>query len=304
MRLLRVALLTVWMSHCEVSTIEADDASADAPVAIVNGTEIPASQLEVLYLTHQVADEDRAALRAELVDELIDRQLIAAFLESRRTQAPAEAIDARLATLRQLVERGGHEFDAVLANAGVTEQRLREALSLPLAWQQHANRVITNDQIEAHWLAHRRRLDGTKLRVSQIVHRVPPDGDRQAATDLLAQVWEEIKSGRQSFADAAREHSQSPSSAQGGDVGWITADGGLPREVLAQLATLEVGAISEPIASPFGVHLVTVTEIVPGQLSLEDVRGEILVELGEQLWQEQVSRDRKSAKIKQFEATP
>jgi len=115
----------------------------------------------------------------------------------------------------------------------------------------------------------------------------------QRLKDLKGQ----IASGKLTFQDAAKKHSESPTRDQGGEVGLIGFRGKLPAPVCRAAFSLKVNEISEPVISPFGVHLVQVTEIVPGDLSLEDVRPQIFDRLSEQLWTDTIARERKSAKI-------
>jgi parvulin-like peptidyl-prolyl isomerase len=117
------------------------------------------------------------------------------------------------------------------------------------------------------------------------------------AEDLLLQVKEDIAAGKTTFADAAKKHSQAPTAADGGDVGWFGWRGGLPAAVSEEAFALETGAVSEPVRSPLGVHLVQVVEREPGRLSLEDVRPAVYNALSKSLWQEIAQRQRKSARI-------
>jgi peptidyl-prolyl cis-trans isomerase C len=65
---------------------------------------------------------------------------------------------------------------------------------------------------------------------------------------------------------------------------------------------LKTGDVSQPIESPFGVHLITVTDRKPGDLSLEDVRGKVLDVLSKELWDKTVAELRTQAKIERIDA--
>ncbi|MDP3225369.1 MAG: peptidylprolyl isomerase, partial [Rubrivivax sp.] len=68
-----------------------------------------------------------------------------------------------------------------------------------------------------------------------------------------------IESGRKSFEDVAREHSEDGSAASGGDLGWF-APGVMVPEFEAAMNELPVGGLSAPVVSRFGVHLIQVLE--------------------------------------------
>jgi parvulin-like peptidyl-prolyl isomerase len=183
---------------------------------------------------------------------------------------------------------------------GLDEKRVQDEVALTLAWNQHATRTIADAQIREYWKAHERRLDGTRLRVSQIVLKYEPGESPKSApktTAKLKLIRDRIVSGKKSFADAARDVSQSPSAEQGGDVGVIGPRGDLPEAVSQAAYKLGKGDVSDIVLSPFGAHLVTVTALEPGDLSLEDARPAIFKELAEKLWRDTVASERKMAKI-------
>ncbi|MEX0727236.1 MAG: peptidyl-prolyl cis-trans isomerase, partial [Planctomycetaceae bacterium] len=72
----------------------------------------------------------------------------------------------------------------------------------------------------------------------------------------------------------------------------------MAKEITQTAFRLQPGELSEPFHSPFGVHLIVVTDRQPGQLSLEDVRAQVLEELGQNLWSETVARLQEDADIK------
>ena len=62
------------------------------------------------------------------------------------------------------------------------------------------------------------------------------------------------------FADLARAHSEDPgSAARGGDLGWVMPGQTVP-EFEKAMNELQPGEISQPVESPFGVHLIQVLE--------------------------------------------
>jgi parvulin-like peptidyl-prolyl isomerase len=60
---------------------------------------------------------------------------------------------------------------------------------------------------------------------------------------------------------------------------------------------MQPGEISEPFRTRFGVHLLTVTDRKPGDLSLEDVRGDVLAAMSRALWEQQAGEERARARI-------
>jgi len=69
---------------------------------------------------------------------------------------------------------------------------------------------------------------------------------------------QEIEGGTD-FADAAKQHSQCPSGAQGGDLGQFS-QGQMVPEFDRVVFNEEVGKVHGPVKTQFGYHLVEITE--------------------------------------------
>ena len=66
------------------------------------------------------------------------------------------------------------------------------------------------------------------------------------------------------FADAAEKYSAGPSRAKGGDLGFIPRHGIMVEPFARAAFVLAKGEISPPMATVFGIHLITVTDVKPG----------------------------------------
>ncbi|EGT5680870.1 peptidylprolyl isomerase SurA [Cronobacter turicensis] len=96
----------------------------------------------------------------------------------------------------------------------------------------------------------------TEVHARHILLKPSPIMTDQQARQKLEEIAADIKSGKTTFAQAAREFSQDPGSAnQGGDLGWAAADIYDPafRDALMNLSK---GQMSTPVHSSFGWHLI------------------------------------------------
>ena len=294
-RILIAGLLTLQMLAVHVL---ADEPAAT--IATVNGTNITESDLEFLYLSRAVRDELRPAVRERYIEQLIDRRLLKEFLRGRKLQAPARVVNERVARAEKLITQEGLDFDQSLKELGYTRETFREEVALPLAWLEHARLAITDKATADYWKSHRSKFDGTEVRASHIVKRLPRDAEESDGTKAkqqLTAVRQSIVSGESTFADAAGKHSDSPSGKDAGDLGQFAYKGRMPQALTQVAFQLKSGDVSEPFESPFGVHILTVTEVVPGDLSLEDARGEIFQELSAKLQAGLISQLRGKAEI-------
>jgi peptidyl-prolyl cis-trans isomerase SurA len=78
------------------------------------------------------------------------------------------------------------------------------------------------------------------------------------AEAMLQKFMDQILAGELDFADAAKEHSEGPTSVRGGDLGWADPANYDPTFANA-LASLEVDEIHKPFRSSFGWHLAQLT---------------------------------------------
>jgi peptidyl-prolyl cis-trans isomerase SurA len=99
-----------------------------------------------------------------------------------------------------------------------------------------------------------------QTRVSHILMKPTPTMNAAEVKKKLLELKEKIVSKAASFEDLARQNSQEPASAaKGGDLGWLEPGDAGP-EFDQALATLKPGEVSDVIESPFGFHLLRVTE--------------------------------------------
>ncbi|HSW03140.1 peptidylprolyl isomerase [Aquabacterium sp.] len=108
------------------------------------------------------------------------------------------------------------------------------------------------------------RQDGDAFKVTQtharhILMRVTDRSSVQAVSTRLEQLRRQVERNERKFEDLARELSEDGTAPQGGDLGW-TSPGSFVPEFEEAMNKLPIGAISAPVVSRFGVHLIQVTE--------------------------------------------
>ncbi|PVV21556.1 MAG: hypothetical protein B6D74_11320, partial [gamma proteobacterium symbiont of Ctena orbiculata] len=113
---------------------------------------------------------------------------------------------------------------------------------------------------------------------SHILIQVTSDADQVAADDAKSKIEalaERLKNG-ESFAELAKQNSQDPGSAEsGGDLGFFTR-GIMAPAFEAAVFSLEEGAISEPVRTEFGYHLIKLTGIKDGDVKpFDEARVEV-----------------------------
>jgi parvulin-like peptidyl-prolyl isomerase len=250
--------------------------------ATVNGEPILRAEVENgvrrVLGGRQVAENNQAPLQAEVLSQLIDRQLVSQFV----SRSGIVITDVQLALaekqMRLQLESQKVSWDTFLADQKQTEAEFRSRLAWQLLWDRYLQRALNDMAYETFFEAHRQDFDGTELRVSHVLLRPAKSNDPEGAQKLIAEaasLRERIESGQLAFDEAARRYSAGPSREQGGDLGFIPRQGPMV-EAFAQAAfRLKPGEISQPVVTPFGVHLIKVTEVKPGTKKWSDVREQL-----------------------------
>lgn len=270
-------------------------------VAVVNGTEITSNQVDGYMLSRKIPKSLWPSVRKQMLEQVIDRTLIGAFLKERKIEGDSRTIDKLVAEMKKKISDGGENPADVFAKLGLSEEKLRAEIGLPLAWQAYVRSILTADDFADYYNERRAELDGTEIRARQILVKVAKDADESAvdrAKSQLANLRMQIVDGKLDFADAAKKYSQAPSGRNGGDVGLFPFEGVMPVDFARVAFRLKEDAISEPVRTSVGLHLIQVTERKPGDLSLEDVRPEIFRKLTAAKWKKEVAAERKSSLIR------
>ncbi len=99
-----------------------------------------------------------------------------------------------------------------------------------------------------------------QTRARHILLRNSPQLPQAQAIARLADARRQIVSGKTDFASMARKMSQDSSAEQGGDLGWASPGMFVPEFEEAMNRLQDEGAISPPVVSRFGVHLIQLVD--------------------------------------------
>jgi len=99
----------------------------------------------------------------------------------------------------------------------------------------------------------------TQTRARHILIRPNEIVSEDEALRRLREIRQRVEGGSGDFAELARQYSVDGSAGRGGDLGWIYPGDTVP-EFERAMNALAPGQISEPVQTPFGVHLIQVIE--------------------------------------------
>jgi len=217
-------------------------------------------------------------MQAQVLAEIIDRRLVLAYARQAKAAPTQAEIDKAFADFqaKQVAQVGSLE-KYLKANA-MTEADLRQQIVWNLVWEKFLGKYLTDARADEYFKAHRREFDGSEVSVSHILLKPKADGDPKEIAALVQQaqaIRQEIAGGKLSFADAVRKYSAGANAASGGNLGFVPRRGLMVESFSRAAFALAPGRVSEPVTTPFGVHLIRCDEIRPGKKELRDVRKEI-----------------------------
>jgi parvulin-like peptidyl-prolyl isomerase len=294
----------------EANPAKSPVASATGPdpiAAMVDGRAIHVSEvrreIERALRGRPLEPAARPHLEATALTQLINRRLVLQYLAEHKLGANEAQLQLALARVEKQLQQQELTLDQYLKRGGLTREQLEETLAWQLGWRRYLDRYLTDQNLQTYFDRHRADFDGRRVRVAQILLRA--DNSEPGATEdslgrALARakdLAQEINAGKIAFADAARRHSEAPSSKDGGELGYIERHQPMPESFSAAAFALETGQLSHPVISPLGVHLIQCQEIEPGKREWTDAWEEVEAAVTRYLFEWVASAQRPKARV-------
>jgi parvulin-like peptidyl-prolyl isomerase len=246
--------------------------ASDQPAAVVNGAVITVAQIEAevrkrppvvtpLTLTQQ------RALRREVLNGLIDELLLRQFLAAQAPTVEEPEIARHLAGLAAVQAARGKTMADYYRETGQTEAQVRAAVTQLVQLDAWAKARCTPEALRKYHQDNKEFFDKVKVHVRHLVLSVPPGAppaEKEATRQKLRELRTAIAAGRLDFAEAARQNSQCPSGARGGDLGFILRKWMVDEAFARAAFALKPGELSDVVESEVGLHLIQVLERQPG----------------------------------------
>ncbi len=146
----------------------------------------------------------------------------------------------------------------------------------------------TEEACQRHFSAHQSTYHtGEKIYARHILFAVTPGVDvvalRKRAEAALLDVRCYDENATDQFGKLARELSNCPSGAEGGDLGWLTTNDCAPEFAKELFGHTEVGVLPRLVHSRFGLHVVEIMQRDPGvSQPYDSVHGAVAMSLRQQ----------------------
>ena len=209
-------------------------------------------------------DEDRKRVRLQILEELEQEKMQFQEAQKKRITVSPVEVDKRINGILSESHITLDQMRTILENAGSNLEALRTRMTAQIAWgkavqEEYANDInITPADIDAELARAAEGARKTHYLVGEIFLSVDKS-DQDAKVQKDAQnLYSDLQAGA-SFPSVARQFSQNPTAAQGGQIGLVY-DGQLAPELNAALAGMKKGEVSKPIRSSGGYYILLLAD--------------------------------------------
>ncbi|UCF57276.1 MAG: peptidylprolyl isomerase [Deltaproteobacteria bacterium] len=275
-------------------------------VAVVNGSVITRENFdrEMILVQQRVAREGRSlgdsqllVIKNQVLENLINRELLYQESQKKGIKVKEETVKGELERLKNRFA-SEEEFNNTLSKMNVTEELVKSQIERGLAIQEFIDKqfgqkiTVPEKEVKAFYDGHPDSFkQPEQVRASHILIKVDPQGDesqKTAARKKIQEIQGKLQKG-EDFATQAREFSQGPSSANGGDLGYFRR-GQMVKPFEDAAFALAPGEVSNIIETQFGYHIIKLTGKQPETtIAYDAIKDRLQKYLEEQKVQEQVN---------------
>jgi peptidyl-prolyl cis-trans isomerase C len=278
-------------------------ADLDKPVATVNGEAITKGNLIDFLSRYQIPPGDDEMVYRDAVQTLVNMRLIGQFLARQKIAVPQEKLDQAINDLDKQLKADGSSLAQALVESGKSLDDVRREYTDRLRWVDFVKARGTDAELKKFAASHKDLLNGTQVRASHILLRVDPKAsaeEREKIRQRLLGIKNEVTSGKISFAEAANKYSEDPANSEkgGGDIGYFGLNSGIVEEFAKAAFAQKKGEVSDPVETPYGYHLIQVTDRKEGgAVDFEQQKPLIVNTFAADLQRDILTAERKTAKV-------
>ncbi len=278
--------------------------SSEKNAALVNGVAISMEQYtkelniqlaRVSQQGKQVTDDQLAALKNDILNNLIEREILYQQSQKAGIQVTDQTVDDQLASIKKRFPNET-EYKNALSKMNLSEDEVKLQIKVGLSIKELIDQqitskvVITDEESKAYYDKNPQMFkQPEQIKASHILIKVDAKADeakKAEARKKIEEVQQKLKDGGD-FTALAKEYSEGPSSAKGGDLGYFRR-GQMVKPFEEAALALKPNEVSDVVETRFGYHLIKVYDNKPEQnLAYADVKDKI----AQRLKQEKVEKD-------------
>lgn len=274
--------------------------------ALVNNEPISLNDLKGVLdsrpQTVPLTEAQQREVRLGALDMMIDDILMRQFLRQNAPPLNPTELEKAWNELKNELSKTKKTLADLARDTHQTEEQVKGDLAARLQWKGYLVAKIPETELKSYYQANKVFFDKTFVQASHILVKAGNQpGDRQKAHEKVEYLRQEIMAGKISFEDAAEKYSDCPSKRKKGDLGPFPYKFVVVEPIAKAAFTMQVGDVSSVIATDYGMHIIKVTRIIPGQPSVYENIRETVREVYAQdleLYQKILAEQRKRADIK------
>ncbi len=294
----------------------------DRIVAVVNDEIISLFEMNQLLQPYEAkirnlgysSEREREMLfkvREEVLNQLIDQKLTDQETRRFRITVSKQEIDNAIERIKEANFYTDEQLRKGLARQGMTLEEYREKMreqmlrSRLLNIEVKSRIVITKEDIKSYYETHKELYDGEKkYHLRNIIMKVPALADEAEEGRIRAKmemILEKLKAG-QPFEDMAKQYSESPSAADGGELGVFAKDV-LSPQIQETLKGMQAKEFTPILETDLGYQIFFVQDVIHAQgktleEAIPEVEQKLFKEVVDEKFQTWLEELRKRSHIK------
>lgn len=234
--------------------------------------------------------------KKNVLEHLIEKVLLAREAKRAGIEVGDDELDSAIENIKKENGIDQDELLKALQAEGLTYERYREEVRGQMIRARLIDRKVRSDinisdeDIKSYYEANINKfVEDEEIRARHILFLVPKDADEKTVREVRVAALEVLRMAKEGedFKDLAMKYSEGPSASSGGDLGFFKKKD-MVKEFSDAAFSLEEGAISDLVRSPFGFHIIKVIEKRGGKsLPFAEAREKIRTTL----YSEELERD-------------
>lgn len=288
-------------------------ACSNKTVAKINDVDVSKEEYkkteEFLYATGYVEKNEKNSdkVNNDILSFIIDNEVAYQEAQKENIKVKDSDVNEKVEQLKETLENNT-SYKEKLESAGITEDFLKEQVKKDLTVAKYKENFIkdikvTDKEMEAYYNNNKDQFNVKEVKASQILISTLDEDNKEVSKEQKEKLKEKAQSildkvnNNEDFASLAKKYSDDKNSGKdGGDLGYF-AKNEKNIEFTKEVFKLDINQVSNLIETPYGYHIVKVTDKTTVTKSLEDSKDDIKTKILNEKYTKHIDSLYKKGKI-------
>lgn len=288
-------------------------ACSNKSVAKVNDVDVSKEEYkrteEFLYATGYVEKDEKNSneINNDILSFIIDNEVAYQDAQKENIKVKDSDVNEKVEQLKETLANNT-SYKEKLESAGITEDFLKEQVKKDLTVAKYKENFIkdikvTDKEMEAYYNNNEDQFNVEEVKASQILISTLDEDNKEVSKEQKEKLKEKAQSildkvnNNEDFASLAKKYSDDKNSGKdGGDLGYF-AKNEKNIEFTKEVFKLDTNQVSKLIETPYGHHIVKVTDKTTVTKSLEDSKDDIKTKILNEKYTKHIDSLYKKGKI-------